>query len=228
MTTKHGIVIPSRPPANVVDALRNFVESIENYNKDGVWPDNVQLRQLADAGREALDCGSTKAASELDALQKENAELKAANDYNDTDKPLDEVMGAISDAVMDFRPDSESDNAGTIVERVKAAVELAKEVNVLRVQLEVSSSEEEIRLRTQNAELRTTLQSATNRVSEECKLLRQLESIRTQNAAMREALNKIASWSEGPEVTSSFDEPASAMVARNALAAQPEGKHGGV
>jgi hypothetical protein len=34
----------------------------------------------------------------------------------------------------------------------------------------------------------------------------------------REALNKIASWSEGPVVKGSFDEPAAASVARTALA----------
>ncbi len=32
-------------------------------------------------------------------------------------------------------------------------------------------------------------------------------------------LNSIASWREGPEVTGSFDEPSSALQARNTLAA---------
>lgn len=38
---------------------------------------------------------------------------------------------------------------------------------------------------------------------------------------LRAALNKIASWHEGPVVTGAFDEPHSAMTARAALGAQP-------
>lgn len=33
------------------------------------------------------------------------------------------------------------------------------------------------------------------------------------------ALNKIASWNEGPEVNSTFDEPSAAKIAREALGA---------
>lgn len=51
------IVIPSRPPPGVVEALRNFVEAIEAYGETGVWPDNGTLRRLADEGRDALNCG---------------------------------------------------------------------------------------------------------------------------------------------------------------------------
>lgn len=42
-------------PIGVVDALRNFVDSIEEYDRSGVWPDNATLRRLADEGREALN-----------------------------------------------------------------------------------------------------------------------------------------------------------------------------
>jgi hypothetical protein len=52
-----GIVIPTRPPPGVVEALRNFVEAIEAYGETGVWPDNYTLRRLADEGRDALKCG---------------------------------------------------------------------------------------------------------------------------------------------------------------------------
>lgn len=52
-----GIIIPTRPPPGVVEALRNFVEAIEAYDKTGVWPDNYTLRKLADEGRHALNCG---------------------------------------------------------------------------------------------------------------------------------------------------------------------------
>ena len=38
---------------------------------------------------------------------------------------------------------------------------------------------------------------------------------------LRAALNKIASWHEGPVVTGAFDDPQSAMTARAALGAQP-------
>lgn len=55
--TVAGIIIPSKPPPCVVEALRNFVCAIERYDKDGVWPDNPTLRRLADEGREALNCG---------------------------------------------------------------------------------------------------------------------------------------------------------------------------
>lgn len=41
--------------------------------------------------------------------------------------------------------------------------------------------------------------------------------------ALREALDEIACWDEGPEVTGSFDEPGSAKIARAALA-QEAGK----
>lgn len=50
------IIIPSRPPPGVVEALRNFVDSIEEYNRSGAWPDNGTLRRMADEGREALNC----------------------------------------------------------------------------------------------------------------------------------------------------------------------------
>ena len=40
----------------------------------------------------------------------------------------------------------------------------------------------------------------------------------------RDALNEIACWGEGPQVSGKFDEPASAQTARAALAADEEGK----
>jgi len=43
--------------------------------------------------------------------------------------------------------------------------------------------------------------------------------------AARGALDRIACWDEGPEVTPSFDEPYSAEVARSALAALPRAPH---
>ena len=52
-----GIIIPDRPPPGVVEALRNFVDAIEEYDRSGVWPDNYTLRKLATEGREALNCG---------------------------------------------------------------------------------------------------------------------------------------------------------------------------
>ena len=44
-----------------------------------------------------------------------------------------------------------------------------------------------------------------------------------ENERMREALNSIASWDEGSDVNSSFDEPGSAAEARAALAGKPSG-----
>lgn len=41
-------------------------------------------------------------------------------------------------------------------------------------------------------------------------------------ARLTAALNEIASWSEGPEVNGSFDEPGSARIAREALAGCPD------
>jgi len=43
------------------------------------------------------------------------------------------------------------------------------------------------------------------------------DALKADNERMREALNIIASWREGPRVTSSFDEPGSAEIARQAL-----------
>lgn len=40
-------------------------------------------------------------------------------------------------------------------------------------------------------------------------------------ARLRAALTTIAAWNEGPEVTSSFDEPHAARIARAALEAEP-------
>lgn len=37
-----------------MEALQNFVAAIDGYGDTGVWPDNHTLRQLADAGRDAL------------------------------------------------------------------------------------------------------------------------------------------------------------------------------
>lgn len=52
-----GIIIPSKAPAGIVQALKNFVEIVEAYDETGVWPDNGTIRKLADEGRDALNCG---------------------------------------------------------------------------------------------------------------------------------------------------------------------------
>lgn len=61
-------------------------------------------------------------------LTVENAELKSeldgAHKHNDSDLPIDELLAGISDAVMDIKPDGESDSAGTLLERVKACADL--------------------------------------------------------------------------------------------------------
>ncbi len=41
--------------------------------------------------------------------------------------------------------------------------------------------------------------------------------LRSENERLLTALNHIAAWDKGPEVTSSFDEPGSAKIAREAL-----------
>ncbi len=51
-------------------------------------------------------------------------------EYNDTDKPDAEVLAEISDITLDFKPDVDSDSAGTITERVRAAVELVKKLSI--------------------------------------------------------------------------------------------------
>lgn len=48
-------------------------------------------------------------------------ELAEANEHNDSELPLSEVMKRISEAVMDFQPDLESCSAGTLPERVETA-----------------------------------------------------------------------------------------------------------
>lgn len=63
-------------------------------------------------------------------------ELNDANKLNDTGKPLDEVMAEISDAVMDFQPDIDSASAGTLVERVETAAELARKAEEREKMLE--------------------------------------------------------------------------------------------
>jgi len=44
-----------------------------------------------------------------------------------------------------------------------------------------------------------------------------LRRVVADNARMREALERIAAWDEGPVITGSFDEPGSAIIARAAL-----------
>lgn len=48
--------------------------------------------------------------------------------------------------------------------------------------------------------------------------------LRAQAEAAREGLNVIAAWSEGSEVSGSFDEPCSAQYARDTLAAMDGAK----
>lgn len=47
--------------------------------------------------------------------------------------------------------------------------------------------------------------------------IKYLEKLKLENQIMRTALNIIACWREGKEVTPSFDEPGSANIARDAL-----------
>ena len=64
------IIIPSKAPPGVVEALRNFVNSIEEYDRSGVWPDNWTLRKLATEGREALNAGTEPSGAENPTLSK--------------------------------------------------------------------------------------------------------------------------------------------------------------
>ena len=50
----------------------------------------------------------------------------------------------------------------------------------------------------------------------------EIDALTAQLARLRVSLNSIASWPEGVAVTSSFDEPCSAKLARDALAEFPE------
>lgn len=49
----------------------------------------------------------------------------------------------------------------------------------------------------------------------------ELARLEAENAALKEALNVIASWDEGETVTGSFDEPGSAHLARETLRRLP-------
>lgn len=51
----------------------------------------------------------------------------------------------------------------------------------------------------------------------ESRLLADLASLKRERDELREALNQIASWTEGDTVNGSFDEPNSAAVARAVL-----------
>ena len=53
-------------------------------------------------------------------------------------------------------------------------------------------------------------------------LLEKIQLIRQQLTEAQAALDAIASWDEGPKVDSSFDEPGSAQIAREALAKAKE------
>lgn len=53
-------------------------------------------------------------------------------------------------------------------------------------------------------------------------VLQERDALRTELCLLRAAMNEIASWNEGPEVSSSFDEPHAAKVARDALKMEPK------
>jgi len=53
-------------------------------------------------------------------------------EHNDTDKSDAEVIAEISDITLDIKPDIESDSAGTITERVKAAIAMAKQLETAK------------------------------------------------------------------------------------------------
>lgn len=53
-------------------------------------------------------------------------ELAEANEHNDSELPLSEVMKRISEAVMDYQPDLAAQSAGTLPERVETAAECGR------------------------------------------------------------------------------------------------------
>jgi hypothetical protein len=61
------------------------------------------------------------------------------------------------------------------------------------------------------------LESVDTRLWEIKELRERLAKSESANEAMRVGLLQIASYDEGPEVDSSFDEPGSAAIARNTL-----------
>lgn len=81
------------------------------------------------------------------------------------------------------------------------------EVERLKAELEEAHREYEI--------LDKDLAEQITLVGEQAKITKESEA---ENAALRAALLKIASFNEGPVVTTSFDEPGSAQIARDVLA----------
>jgi hypothetical protein len=98
--------------------------------------------------------------------------------------------------------------ARAVAERVKA--EHAAELAALKAR-EAALSVEAVDLRARVAE-----------VLDNMRKLVELAAAREER--LRKALDRIASWSEGDEVTGSFDEPCSARTARAALAPDAGGE----
>lgn len=93
---------------------------------DGKWTSCCDLRHEFRLAKETL---ARPTAEPVDVQADESAkELAEAQKYNDTDKPLSEVVAAISDAVLLVMPDAESCSGGTIIERVETAVKCATDL----------------------------------------------------------------------------------------------------
>lgn len=107
---------------------------------------------------------------------------------NDTDHPTWEVMGKISDLVTDFRPDADSHNSGTIIDRAEAAVSLAKRTTAAELARDEAVKERD--------ELKSEIDGWFDHHKADGELILELQASRDlaqqQAETMRSALEKIA------------------------------------
>lgn len=92
-----GIIIPQRPPPHVIEALHNFVDSIEDYRETGVWPDNGTLRRLADEGADALQLYPRPPANEgLEAIATRIVKWKHSLTMSEVISALNQVVAKVT------------------------------------------------------------------------------------------------------------------------------------
>lgn len=111
-----------------LDALRKELEAVVKLVCDfhGGLPDDD------------VEEGTRRIIEQLTASQKE---LDEANEFNDSDLPLSEVMKEIHDLVFDFKPDMDSDSAGIITDRVAAAVYCGRQAGIAESKLAAAQKE---------------------------------------------------------------------------------------
>lgn len=92
-------------------------------------PKRDELKDLADKALAGMGANATDqhryAFAAIRELIADSEALDAAEKWNDTDEPLEQVMAGISDLMLPFTSDVDSPGSGTILEKVEVAAQMA-------------------------------------------------------------------------------------------------------